>query len=275
MQSTSNGVTVNWGDNSTPETFSNSAVNATHTYSSTGDYVINLIPAEGTKMTLGFNSSQTKIIGTIQDNYIKVRNKIHKIICGDRCSLTNANTFNGYYNIKALSFSKSITQIGGEDFSYVNVPILIIPDTCATIKSSAFMRLNGMERIIFPNTSINLNTNLFSNNQSLCEFLIPSSWTTIPSGLLANTSCKGLASLIIPKTVTTIEGTLINTTFINYIDCSNHTQVITATTTNPFGTVSTATKIIVPDNLYDSWIAVTNWANYVNNIIKKSDWDNL
>ena len=32
-------------------------------------------------------------------------------------------------------------------------------------------------------------------------------------------------------------------------------------------------KFIVPDALYDEWIAATNWSTYASKIIKKSDWD--
>ena len=275
IQSNENAVTVNWGDNSTPETFSGTIISTTHTYSSIGDYIINLIPAEGSTITLGYNSSQTKIIGTIQDNYIPVRNMVNKIICGDRCSLTATSTFYNFYNLQALSLSKSITTLHTEDFSSTSLDILIIPDTCTSITTSAFSRLNKAKTVIFPNTNINLTNNLFQNTSSIREFIIPSSWTSTPSNLFANSACKGLTSIIIPKTVTTINGGMINTSFIAYIDCSHHTQVISATATNVFGTVGTDTKIIVPDALYDSWIAETNWANYVNNIIKKSDWDNL
>ena len=31
-------------------------------------------------------------------------------------------------------------------------------------------------------------------------------------------------------------------------------------------------KIVVPDSLYDSWIAATNWVNFADNIIKASEY---
>ena len=47
-QSVSNGVTIDWGDGSAAETFSNTGQrNATHSYSDIGDYVITLNPAVG------------------------------------------------------------------------------------------------------------------------------------------------------------------------------------------------------------------------------------
>lgn len=36
---------------------------------------------------------------------------------------------------------------------------------------------------------------------------------------------------------------------------------------------STSCQIVVPDSLYDEWISATNWAQYADQIIKRSDWD--
>jgi hypothetical protein len=60
-----------------------------------------------------------------------------------------------------------------------------------------------------------------------------------------------------------------------YYDFSTHTSVPTLSNTNAFQNIPTDCKIIVPDNLYDTWIAATNWSTYSSNIIKKSDWDAL
>ena len=32
-------------------------------------------------------------------------------------------------------------------------------------------------------------------------------------------------------------------------------------------------KIVVPDSLYDTWIAATNWVSIASHIMKKSDWN--
>ena len=32
-------------------------------------------------------------------------------------------------------------------------------------------------------------------------------------------------------------------------------------------------KIVVPDSLYDTWIAATNWSSISTHIMKKSDWN--
>ncbi len=54
-------------------------------------------------------------------------------------------------------------------------------------------------------------------------------------------------------------------------DFSNHISVPTLGS-NVFGNTNANFKIIVPDALYDSWIAATNWANYASRIIRKSEY---
>ena len=48
--------------------------------------------------------------------------------------------------------------------------------------------------------------------------------------------------------------------------------VPTLTNVNAFTNISTECKIVVPDNLYDSWIADSVWSGLASNIIKESDW---
>jgi hypothetical protein len=54
-------------------------------------------------------------------------------------------------------------------------------------------------------------------------------------------------------------------------DFSQH-EVVPNVSSNSFLSTPNC-KIIVPDALYDEWIAATNWSTYASKIIKKSDWD--
>jgi hypothetical protein len=58
-----------------------------------------------------------------------------------------------------------------------------------------------------------------------------------------------------------------------FYDFSHHTAVPTLANTNTFTGIPTDCKIIVPDALYDEWVAATNWSTYASYIIKKTDWD--
>ena len=58
-------------------------------------------------------------------------------------------------------------------------------------------------------------------------------------------------------------------------DFTHCTTVPALANTDAFDGLSANFKIIVPDDLYNTWIAATNWSTYASYIIKKSDYDAL
>ena len=88
--------------------------------------------------------------------------------------------------------------------------------------------------------------------------------------------CYSLHSAVIPSSVTSINASAFNGCYgVAFYDFSRHTAVPTLANTSIFTGIPADCKIIVPDALYDTWIAATNWSTYAANIIKKSDWDAL
>lgn len=58
---------------------------------------------------------------------------------------------------------------------------------------------------------------------------------------------------------------------IIWYDFSHHTSVPSLTNVNSFNNIKGNCKIIVPDALYDTWIAATNWSTYADYIYKVSE----
>lgn len=58
------------------------------------------------------------------------------------------------------------------------------------------------------------------------------------------------------------------------MDFSDATAVPALSNTNAFSNTNSTYKIVVPDALYDSWRAATNWsnANIKPHIVRKSDY---
>jgi hypothetical protein len=55
-----------------------------------------------------------------------------------------------------------------------------------------------------------------------------------------------------------------------YYDFRASKSVPTLSNTNAFNNIPSDCKIVVPDSLYDTWIAATNWSTYASKIIKAS-----
>ena len=62
-------------------------------------------------------------------------------------------------------------------------------------------------------------------------------------------------------------------TSLELVDMTGSTGVPTLENVNNFANTNDTYKIVVPDSLYDTWIAATNWASIASHIMKQSDWN--
>ena len=58
-----------------------------------------------------------------------------------------------------------------------------------------------------------------------------------------------------------------------YYDFRASKSVPTLSNTNAFNNIPSDCKIVVPDSLYDTWIAATNWSTHASKIIKASKFN--
>ena len=62
-------------------------------------------------------------------------------------------------------------------------------------------------------------------------------------------------------------------TSLELVDMTGSIGVPTLSNVNNFDNTNDTYKIVVPDSLYNTWIAATNWASIASHIMKKSDWN--
>ena len=62
-------------------------------------------------------------------------------------------------------------------------------------------------------------------------------------------------------------------TSLELVDMTGSIVVPTLSDKNNFANTNDTYKIVVPDSLYDTWIAATNWASIASHIMKQSDWN--
>ena len=251
QQTVANGVTIDWGDGSATETLSGTGnVNTTHRYTSTGDYMISLDVASGCTLGLGHNSSNYCVMGSNVNNERIYCNMLQKVEIGIGVTLVTNYAFKNCSSLSSVVMPNSVTSIG----------------------NSALYGCSFLSSVVIPKTVTSIGSTVFRGCSSLSSVVMPNSVTSIGSEVFY--MCYTLSSVVIPKTVTSIG----NNTFSNcygmaFYDFSNHTSVPTLSNTNAFTNIPSDCKIIVPDNLYNTWIAATNWSTYASYIIKKTDWD--
>ena len=107
---------------------------------------------------------------------------------------------------------------------------------------------------------------------SLASVVIPQGVTSISAN--AFYGCYSLPSVVIPQGVTSIGNSAFYSCYgVAYYDFTQCTSVPTLGGASVFSGIASDCKIVVPDGLYDSWIAATNWSSHASKIVKASEFN--
>ena len=244
-------VTVDWGDETTPDTLTGTSTTAVkwtpnHAYAAPGEYVIKLT-VDGTMGFYGDLGSGGAILrhSSGNDNRNSVyRNSVQKIEIGNGVTNIRQNAFNTCYSLVSITIPNSITSIGESIFN-----------TCSSLSS-----------ITIPNSVTSIGTATFNGCYSLSPITIPDSVTSILQQAFSR--CYSLSSITIPDSVASIaSSTFYNCYSVAFYDFSNHTSVPTLAGTNAFSNIPADCQIRVPASLVDAWKAATNWSTYADHIV--------
>lgn len=247
--------TKDWGDGTTSS-------EKTHTYSSAGNYTI--------KMDITtIDTTNSNVMGVNRDIVLK------QVLLASNLYSIGAYAFYQLYGLEKISLSKRITNMGQYAFCY-----------CALLKT-----------IILPNlsNSANVNSYLFAYDRNLENIVITKGWKfdagtnqinyceqveciTLPDRDATSISsycfsyCQCVYKINILGNIKTINSNAFSAMYcakeIRFLGC---TSVPTLSMVSYFSSLSKACKIIVPDNLYNSWKTATNWTSYANQIYKISE----
>ena len=246
--------TKDWGDGT-------SDTNTTHTYTSYGDYTIK---CDSTTMT---TSSSSGLFGQSGGsiNYYCTAVRFATIT-----SIGNY-AFDSCYSLTSIVIPSGVTSIGTYAFQGCHsLTSVVIPSGLKSIGTYAFQVCYSLTSIVIPSSVTSIGNYAFESCYSLTSIVIPSSVTSM--GIYAFGSCYALTSVVISSDVTNIGSYAFDSCYslIKY-DFSQHTSVPTLSSTSVFSGINAICKIIVPDSLYDEWIAAQNWSNYADYIYKASE----
>lgn len=194
-------------------------------------------------------------------------------------------------SLKAIIIPPAITQLDNDFSSCYGIETISLPNTFTNINGSGgFSSCQNLKNITIPyNTHMGnytfqeayrirslLATYFWSDTlagaYSLKKVKIASNVSQINSSSFNN--CYSLEKVLCLGNIRSISYKAFQNCYsLVYIDFRNNTN-IPSTSNTMFDNVPTDCKIIVPDNLYDSWVANTNWTTWASQIIRVSDWEN-
>lgn len=189
--------------------------------------------------------------------------------------------FDGELALNSITIHKDVKSIGSDAFSYAINKLIYegTPSDWNKILHSnsdyiglTFTDWNGEEGTAIIDDTDRVSENAFSQTQSIKKVILGDTVKYVSDD--AFTFCKYIREVIFGSGITQIgNSAFYGDESIQTLNFSTATIVPTLDHTNALYKIPSTCKIIVPDALYDEWIAATNWSTYASNIIKKSDWD--
>lgn len=272
-QTKANGVTVNMGDGSSYTASSTGNCSVTHTYSNTGNYVISFNPASDCTLSLGWGASSSCVMGPTGNNYMGNSSILVGAEIGTHKEVLSSYTFNYCTALKFVYIHDGITSFIRDVFAYCySLEEVRLPETLVEIMQYAFQHCYSLKKVVIPNSVEATSSNLFYYCGALKTIIIGEKFRACQSYFLGY--ARAISALYCPPSVTSVNSyAFYNASSLRLLDFSDHTAVPSLVNTSAFTNVASDCKIIVPDDLYDAWIAKTNWSSHSSKIVKKSVWD--
>lgn len=127
--------------------------------------------------------------------------------------------------------------------------------------------VSNIIEITINDTTTRIESYAYRNLINLANVNLPKSLTYM--GAQCFRDCTSLKSIILPKSLNIIDDMVFyGCKSFNLLDCRSLEAIprlgSSVFTSNP--------TIVVPDNLYDEWIAATSWSTYADRIVKVSEY---
>lgn len=171
--------------------------------------------------------------------------------------------------LESVPMTDKITTIG--NYAFKNCTMLknvVIPDNVTTVGLYAF-QASGVQNVTIGSGLTAINSSVFRDCSALTNIEFPDNITSI--GTYAFSYCTKLKSVKMPSGLTSIAANAFaNTSVLKLVDFRTATAVPTLAATNAFKK-NTGMQFVVPDELYDTWIAATNWTSFASYIFKASE----
>jgi hypothetical protein len=200
-------VTIDWGDNSQPETITAAGIYS-HLWqvnSYPADVMINIeyVPSGTTKLVLGRSVGSTTY--GLFNNNTYYASCVEKVEYGTNTDmLAYSATFKNCSKLKSINIPSGFTSIGGSAFQgCTNLALTVLPDGITSI-GNAFQNCTNLALTVLPDGITSIGNYAFQNCANLALTVLPDGITSIGESAFQN--CTNLALTVLPDGITSIGG---------------------------------------------------------------------
>ena len=276
-QTVANGVTIDWGDGSAPQTLSGTGnVNTAHTYADVGEYVISLNPADGCTLGLGHRKVDFCAMGPVStyDANYGYTQMLVAVEWGHKASVTEFAFYN-CQSLKTVIITAPLNLINLNEYTFCKCTSLanlrFASDLPVVLKTNSLSQCVSLEKLEFSSL----------RREGTCTDTL--AYSGVRKIIIHGTADFGPYSLSYMHNLVSVEvlgnvsyignSAFQGNSFATLYNFSHCTSVPTLEGTSAFKNIPSDCKIIVPDDLYSEWIAATNWSTYASYIVKASEFN--
>ena len=209
-QSVGNGVTIDWGDRTSPETNSNRfGVRLDHTYIESGWFDLTLTVVDGTISFYG--SAQASVVGGFTGAYYYRRTFVRQVRLGDKLAPSAIDNYAFYccYALANITVPNGITSIGNSAFGDCrSLSSIALPNGIVSTGSSFVSKCYALSSIALPNSLTTIGNGGFDNCYMLHRIILPDNISAVSNTMFQN--CCNLRQITLTESVTNIDNMAFN-----------------------------------------------------------------
>lgn len=185
QQTVDNGVTIDWGDGTEPETLPGTGkVNTTHTYEKAGDYVISLESVEGCELGFGKSNLSHCVMGETFRGYSNI---LRKVYIGKNVQSIASYAFQDCGCLSSVFFYDSPTKFWTKAFYSCPIESIIIPSKVIAIYDECFSFCTSLLSVVIGERVEDIYDKVFQQCRNLKDvYLYPISPPAIRTGTFFN-----------------------------------------------------------------------------------------
>ena len=208
-------ITIDWGDNTTPDTITGTSLltrlGPSHTYSNAGDYMISIHAETGNLYSFYCTNNYQILRKNSSSNENRIyANCVRNVRLGNGINTIYDYAFYYNYSLSGITIPNGVTSIEPNTFNICySLVSVIIPDDVTSIESYVFYGCFSLSSITIPNGVTSIKSNAIQSCYSISGITIPDSVTAIGNSAFNN--CYGLKEFhLLSTTPPTLDSAITN-----------------------------------------------------------------